>query len=60
MITVIYNSVASDYEDVIAMIPTIKIDSAKINSLFIMVLDSITPVGYNVVAYLLDGHFPQI
>ena len=51
LLTIMFNSVASDYEDVIAMVPL-----TKINSLFTMVLEAITPLGYNVVATLVDGH----
>ena len=41
----------------IAMIPTTKVDSTKINDLFNMVLNSLTPLGYNVVASLVDVKF---
>ena len=51
-----FKSVASDYEDVIAMVPLTKIISGKVNDLFTMVLQAITPLGYNVMATLADGH----
>ena len=56
LLTVMVKSVAAAYEDVIAMVPLTKIDSGKINNLFSKVLEAITPLGYNVVATLLDGH----
>ena len=56
LLTVMFKSVAEAYEDVIAMVPLTKIDSGKINNLFSKVLEAITPLGYNVVATLLDGH----
>ena len=52
----VFKSSAADYEDVIAMIPLTKIDSGKIHNLFIKCLEAITPLGYNVVATLVDGH----
>ena len=55
-----YSSVAADYQDVIAMIPTTTVDSTKINDLFNMVLNSLTPLGYNVVASLFDGHSSNV
>ena len=44
LLTAMYNSVAGDYQDVIALIPTTKIESSKINNLFTMILNSITPI----------------
>ena len=38
LLTIMFKSVAADYNDVIAMVPTTKIDSAEINRLFTMVL----------------------
>ena len=60
LLTVMYSSVAADYQDVIAMIPSTKVDSAKIKKLFDMVLNSITILGYNVVASLVDGHSSNV
>ena len=43
LLTVMFKSIAANYEDVIAMVPLTKIDSSKINNLFILVLEAITP-----------------
>ena len=55
-----FKSSAADYEDVIAMILLTKIDSGKIHNLFTKCLEAITPLGYNVVATLVDGHSSNI
>ena len=55
-----YSSVAMDYQDVIVMIPTTKVDPTKINDLFSMVLNSLTPLEYYVVASLVDGHSSNV
>ena len=36
------------------------IDSSKIENLFCIVLSFITPLGYDVVATLVNGHFSNI
>ena len=46
LLTIMYSSVAADYQDVIAMIPTTKVGSTKINNLLNMVLNSLAPLGY--------------
>ena len=46
LLTIMYSSVAADYQDVLAMIPTTKVGSTKINDLFNMVLNSLAPLGY--------------
>ena len=55
-----FKSAAADYHDVIAMVPPTKIGAAKINNLFTLVLDSISPLGYSVVASLVDGHSTNV
>ena len=60
LLTVMFKSVAAGYEDVIAMVPLTKINSGKINYLFTMVLEAITPLGYNVVSTLVDGHSSNV
>ena len=55
-----FKSVASDYEDVIAMVPLTKINSYKINDLFTMVFEAITPLGYNAAATLVEGHSSNV
>ena len=42
------------------MIPTTNVDSTKINDLFNMVLNSLTPLGYYVIASLVDGHSSNV
>ena len=46
LLTIMFKSVAADYEDVLAMVPLTKIDSGKLNNLFTMVLDAITPTWF--------------
>ena len=60
LLTVMFKSVAAGYEDVIAMVPLTKINSGKINYLYTMVLEAITPLGYNVVSTLVDGHSSNV
>ena len=60
LLTIMFKSVAADYNDVIAMVPTTKIDSAEINRLFTMFLCVITPLGYTVVASLVHGHSSNV
>ena len=60
LLTFMYSSVAADYQNVIAMIRTTKVDSTKINDLFNMVLNSLTLLEYNVVASLVDGHSSNV
>ena len=60
LLVLMFKSVATSYEDVIAMVPTSKIDSGKIHALFLKCLSSITPLGYNVVASLVDGHSSNV
>ena len=60
LLTLMFKSIATDYEDVIAMVPTSKIDSGKIHDLFKKCLESITPLGCNVVAPLVDGHSSNV
>ena len=59
-LTIMFKSVAADYNDVIAMVPTTTIDSAEINRLFTMVICAITTLGYTVVASLVDGHSANV
>ena len=47
-----FNNVVADYSDVIVMVRNTKIDSAKINRLFTMVLCAIPPLGYTAVTSL--------
>ena len=53
-------SVASDYEDVIAMVPLTKIDSGKIDDLFQLVLKTVHNIGFYVVTTLVDGHSSNV
>ena len=55
LLTTMFKSIASKYEDVIAMIPLTKIDSAKINNLFMKCLETNTPLGS-----LVDGHSSNV
>ena len=60
LLTLMLKSVAAGYEDVMAMVPTSKIDSGKIHNLSMKCLKSITPLGYNVVVSLVDGHSSNV
>ena len=60
LLTLMFKSVATGYEDVIAMVPTSKIDSGKVHELFMKCLNSITYLGYNVVARLVEGHSSNV
>ena len=60
LLTVMFKSAAPNYEDVIAMVPLTQIDPGKINNLFILVLEAITPLRYDVVAILVDGHSSNV
>lgn len=55
-----YNIIAGDCRDVIALIPTTNVSSTKIHELFTNVLESITPLGYNVVGCLLEEHASNV
>ena len=56
LFTIMIKSVASKYQDVIAMIPITKIDSSKIFESFDNVLKCIQDVGFDAVATIVDGH----
>ena len=56
LLTVMFKSVAAQYEDVIAMVPVVKISSSMLYGLFKSVLSSITAIGYDVVVSLVDDH----
>jgi len=60
LLKLMFKSVAAAYEDVIAMVPLTKIDSQKIFDLFTKCLQALTPLGYDVVATLLDGHSANV
>ena len=56
LLTLMFKSVAANYEDVIAMVPLTKIDSGKINNIFIMVLEAY-PLGMMLwLLWLMDTH----
>ena len=60
LLTVMFKSIVSKYEDVIAMVPLIKIDSSVLLQLFTDGMHSITSVGYDVVVSLVDGHSSNV
>ena len=55
LITVMFKSVAAHYEDLIAMVPLVKIDSSMLYQLFTSVLKAISEIGYDVAVSLVDG-----
>ena len=55
-----FKSIASKYEDVIAMVPLTKMDSSILHKLFNDVMNAITTIGYGVVVSLVDGHFSDV
>ena len=59
LLTVMFKSVASDYEDVIAMVPLVKVDSSILYQLLMSVLKAISEIGY-VVLSLVDGHSSNV
>ena len=54
--SVMFKSITSKYEDVVAMVPLTKMDSSILHKLFNDVMNVITTIGYDVVASLIDGH----
>ena len=56
LLTVKFKSVAADYEDVIGMVPLVKIDTSILYQLFMSVLKAISEIGYNVSVSLVDAH----
>ena len=60
MILVVFKSIASKYEDVVAMVPLTKMDSSILHKLFNDVMNAITTISYNAVVSLVDGHSSNI
>ena len=56
LLTIMIKSVASKYQDVIAMIPITKINSSLIYESFDKILECIRQVGFDAVASIADGH----
>ena len=56
LLTVMFKSVAAQYQDVIAMVPVVKISSSMLYGLFNRVMSSTTAIGYDAVVSLVDGH----
>ena len=52
LLTVMFKSITSKYEDVIAMTPLTKIDSTILYKLFIDFMNSLTSIGYDIVVSL--------
>ena len=52
---VMFKSIASTYEDVLAMLPLTKIGSSVLHKFFNDVINAITTIGYDVVISLADG-----
>ena len=60
LLTIMFKSVAVEYEDVIGMVPLTIISSSILHELFTKVLESITAIGYEVVVNLVDGHSSNV
>ena len=60
LLSVMFKSIASKYEDVIAMVPLTKMDSSILHKLFNDVMNAITTIGYGVVVSLVDGHSSDV
>ena len=60
MISVVFKSIASKYEDVVAMVPLTKMDSSILHTLFNDVMNAITTISCNAVVSLVDGHSSYI
>ena len=60
LLTVMFKSIASKYEDVIAMVPLTTINSSTLLNLFTSVMTAITSIGYDVVVSLVDGHSSNV
>ena len=60
LLTIMFKSVAAEYEDVIGMVPLTIISSSILHELFTKVLESITAIGYEVVVNLVDGHSSNV
>ena len=58
--SVMFKSITSKYEDVVAMVPLTKMDSSILHKLFNDVMNVITTIGYDVVASLIDGHSSNV
>jgi len=48
--------VAGSYQDMVAMIPTAKIDSKKLNMHFQKVISALTEIGFDLTCVSVDGH----
>jgi hypothetical protein len=53
-------SVASNYRDMVAMLPIAKIDAGVIEKNFLAVVDALTHIGFEVVCVSTDGHSANI
>ena len=58
--SVMFKSITSKYEDVVAMVPLTKMDSSILHKLFNDVMNVITTIGYDVVVSLIDGHSSNV
>ena len=56
MLTVMFKSFASKFEDVVPMVPLTKMNSSILHKLFNDVMNATTTIGYDVVVSLVDGH----
>ena len=60
LVSVIFKSITSKYEDVVAMVPLTKMDSSVLHKLFNDVMNAITTIGYDAQASLVDGHSSNV
>ena len=60
LLTVMFSSIAGEYEDVIAIIPLHKINSTIIANLFKSVLKCLDEIGYQIVVCLVDDHSSNV
>ena len=59
LLSVMFKSIASKYEDVVAMVPLTKIDSSILYK-FNDVMNAITTIGHDVVISLVDGNSSNV
>ena len=56
VLTFMIKSLASPYQDVVALIPTVNLNADNLHQHFMNVLKTITPIGFNVVIVSTDNH----
>ena len=60
LLTLMFKSIAGEYEDVIALVPLDKTNSTIISNLFTNILQCLDEIGYQIVVSLVDEHSSNI